>query len=86
MRRFYGAHARRPGEHPNENAINTGIVFDFEGMEFKDGSVVVKWSDLSPSGSLWEFYSSFASLQEKRIVTYWIDPEPESQAEPSPGT
>jgi hypothetical protein len=85
MRRFYGAHARRPHEPPDESAINTGMVFDFEGVEFRDGFVVVKWQHLSPSGSLWEFYSSFASFQERIIVTYWLDPEPESPAEPSPG-
>jgi hypothetical protein len=92
MRRFYGAHARGPHEHPDEDAIITGIVLDFKSVEFTNGSVVVTWCRLSPPRPLWELYSSSASFHEgrdrcvDRIVTYWLDPEPQSPPEPLSGT
>jgi hypothetical protein len=80
MRRFSGAHARRPHEDIEAGTINTELVFDFEGVEFSDGTMIIKWH--KPSQSAWESFPNFESFQKEHshsqssIVIYWVDPEP----------
>jgi hypothetical protein len=84
MRRFCGAHARRPHEDVEGGAINTELVFDFEGVEFSDGTVITKWYKPSPSQPASKSYPNFESFQKGHghsqygIATYWVDPEPDS--------
>jgi len=84
MRRFCGAHARRPHEDVETRETNKEFAFDFEGVEFSDGTVIIKWYKPSPSQPTRESFPNFTSFQEEYghsqygIVTYWVDPEPDS--------
>jgi hypothetical protein len=84
MRRFCGAHPRRPREDTEAGSISTEFVFDFEGIEFSDDTVLIKWYKPSPSQPAAEPFPNFESFQEEHghsqhgIVTYWVDPEPDS--------
>jgi hypothetical protein len=63
MRRFSGAHARRPQEDVEAGTINTELLFDFEGVEFSDGTVIIKWH--KPSQFAWESFLNFENFQEE---------------------
>ncbi|MBV9143541.1 MAG: hypothetical protein JO115_21950 [Pseudonocardiales bacterium] len=64
-------------------------MFDYEGVEFRNGTVIIKWYRPSLSQPAWESYTHFDSFQEEHghsqsgIVTYWIDPEPDTITDPS---
>lgn len=78
MRRFTCYRPNPPQEYYEQGAANAPDEVQFEGVEFSDGTVCVRWLTEFRSHSVW---SSMADLErihghpEYGTVIKWLDPE-----------
>lgn len=59
MRTFKGLRPAPPAEYVEKGITNSGLVPDYEGVIFSDGTVVLRWLTQYRSHSVWSSYQDF---------------------------
>lgn len=78
MRRFHGVRPQPPGEHTDTGVTDAGLVREYEGVEFMDGTVVINWRPLYRNLLLWDSFTDFEREHGHAltgVVVFWLDPQ-----------
>lgn len=79
MRRFEMYRREMPTDTHNENQRNAANEVQFEGIEFSDGTVAIRWRTAKRSTSIWDDMNDMLAIHghpEYGSELVWIDRMP----------
>lgn len=88
MRRFHGVRPQL-GEHTDTGVTGAGLVREYEGVEFMDGTVVINWRPLYRNLLLWDSFTDFEREHGHAltgVVVFWLDPQQPALTQTRQGT
>ncbi|MBV9139322.1 MAG: hypothetical protein JO115_00080 [Pseudonocardiales bacterium] len=60
----------------NNNGTGAGLVCEYEGVAFTDGTTVISWRALYEAPLIWDSFDDFQRAEAiTGVVVSWLDPE-----------